>query len=57
MEGLIGKINVCTLNVRGLRNAKKRYNIFQKLKNKKHDIIALQETHLTEKDKNIIYDE
>ena len=34
-----------SINVNGLRNDKKRQNVFNWLKNKKYDIILLQETH------------
>jgi exonuclease III len=38
---------ICTLNVRGLVNFKKRQEVFHWLKSKKYKIILLQETHLT----------
>ena len=48
------KLNILSLNVRGLKNSKKRRAIFFKLKKENYDIIGLQETHLTDADKNII---
>ena len=48
------KLSILTLNVRGLRNAKKRKCLFQILKQGQYDIIALQETHLLESDVDII---
>ena len=42
------KLKVCSLNVRGLRNDKKRKKLFYWLKDRKYDIICLQETFLTE---------
>lgn len=50
MAGLLGTLNICTLNVRGLRRKKKRKNILFKLKKRGYDIIALQETHYTKRD-------
>ena len=41
-------LNVFSLNVRGLRNKKKRRIYFNTFKKKKYDIICLQETHITE---------
>ena len=38
-------LNIISLNVRGLRNNKKRANIFHWLKTRKYDIFFLQETH------------
>ena len=43
-------INVASLNVCGLRNAKKRKQIFKMLKEKKTDIACLQETYITNND-------
>ena len=54
MEGLVGKLNFCSLNVRGIRNEKKRRNIFNKIKKSNNDIIAIQEAHFTDDDKHII---
>ena len=34
-----------SINVNGLRNDKKRQNVFNWLKSKKYDVILLQETH------------
>ena len=41
-------IIVATVNVRGLRNVNKRNTLFHYLKEKKYDIICLQETYCTE---------
>jgi exonuclease III len=38
-------LNICSVNVNGLRNANKRISIFNWLVEKKFDIILLQETH------------
>ena len=48
------KLNIISMNVRGIRNTKKRRSLFSYFKNNKFDIISLQETHLTNKDTNII---
>ena len=53
----IKNLKILTLNVRGLRNKKKRYTLFQLVKEGKYDIIALQETHFTENSINIIENE
>ena len=39
-------LKTITLNVRGLRNPKKRRTMFYNLKQKNHDVIALQECHI-----------
>ena len=39
-------LKTLTLNVRGLRNSKQRSTIFNILKQKKHDVICLQECHI-----------
>ena len=41
-------LNVFSLNVRGLRDKKKRRTYFSTFKKNKYDIICLQETHITE---------
>ena len=41
---------ISSINVNGLRNDKKRQNVFNWLKNKKHDIILLQDTHCANSD-------
>lgn len=41
-------IDCISLNVRGLRNSSKRKRIFMELKQRKTDIICLQETYVTE---------
>ena len=48
------KLNLISMNVRGLRNAKKRRALFYSFKKENYDIIGLQETHLTKADKEII---
>ena len=40
------KIKLVSLNVRGLRNAKKRRSLFYLFKRDKYDVVCLQETHL-----------
>lgn len=41
-------LRVFSLNVRGLRNSSKRKKVFRMLKEKKYDVICLQETYITE---------
>ena len=41
-------VSIATINVNGLRNDKKRYNIFNWVSNLNYDIICLQETHSTD---------
>ena len=48
------KLNLISMNVRGLRNAKKRRSLFYLFKKGNYDVIGLQETHLTRADKDII---
>ena len=43
-------ISVATLNVNGLRNDKKRYNLFYWLIQSNYDVICIQETHCTSSD-------
>ena len=40
-----GKLTICSLNVRGLGDRVKRCSVFQFVKNKKADLVMLQETH------------
>ena len=40
------RLNVISMNVRGIRNKKKRRALFNQFKKGKYDIICLQETHL-----------
>ena len=54
MEGLKGNLSISTLNVWGLRNKKQRKHILFKCRNKKYDVIAVQESHLTNREKNMI---
>ena len=42
---MVGKINILSLNVRGMRDLQKRRKIFKYCRNKNADIILLQETH------------
>ncbi len=41
------QLKIATLNVRGLKNNKKRYTIVNNFKLRKLDIISLQETHFS----------
>ena len=41
-----GKVKICSLNVRGLRDYKKLKSIFNFLKSQKGDVYLLQETHV-----------
>jgi len=43
--------HVCTINVWGLQNDEKRTKVYLWLQENKYDIVFLQETHCTEKDK------
>ena len=43
-------IKICTLNTRGLRDNKKRGDLFSYLKKEQYDICFLQETYITTKD-------
>ena len=45
--------NIASLNCNGLRDNKKRKQLFEWIQNKRNDIVLLQETHSTEKDENI----
>ena len=47
----MASISVCTLNVNGLRNDLKRKCLFRTLKEKKYDILCLQESYILESDK------
>ena len=42
------------MNVRGLRNARKRRSLFYQYKKGNYDIIGIQDTHLTLKDRELI---
>ena len=46
----MSKLEIASLNVRGLQDNNKRKRIFQTLRNSKFDIILLQETHSTDED-------
>ena len=48
------RLKIISLNVRGLRNSKKRKTLFHQFKKGRYDIICLQESHLTLKDHEII---
>ena len=47
-------LSILTMNVRGIRNTKKRKSLFQMFRQGRYDIIALQETHLVETDVEIL---
>ena len=47
----MGALNVATINVRGLRDNLKRKHVLNFLKNSKHHIIGLQETHQSASDR------
>ena len=51
------KLKIISMNVRGIRNLKKRRSLFHIFKQNKYDVICLQETHLTNNDKNTIQNE
>jgi len=46
-------ISVCTINVNGLRNNLRRKSVFRSLKQKRYDIICIQESFIQGKDKDI----
>jgi exonuclease III len=46
-------VSVCTINVNGIRNKFRRKSLFKILKQKKYDIICLQETFILDKDKDL----
>ena len=48
------KLNIVSLNVRGLRSTKKRRALFHLFKHNNYDIICLQETYLLKSDKELI---
>ena len=48
------KLKAISLNVRGLRNNKKRKTLFHKFKKNDYDIVCLQETYLLKNDINLI---
>ena len=47
-------VKVCSVNVRGIRDTKKRKKIFQWIINQNIDIACLQETHYTEEYKQVM---
>ena len=44
------KLNIISMNVRGIRNVKKRRALFSQFRLGKYDVVGLQETHLNKKD-------
>lgn len=46
----MANLNICSLNVRGLRNKIKRKTLFYKFSKERYDIICLQETYITHND-------
>ena len=44
----MNNLKIVTLNVRGIRDKKKRFILINWLKSKKYDIVCLQETFVTE---------
>ena len=50
----MNKISICSVNCQGLGNPSKRRDIFNYLRNKKHSVICLQDTHFTKSTENII---
>ena len=50
----ISALKIFSLNVRGLRNPRKRRILFHAIKKEKFDIICFQETYLTENDRKTI---
>ena len=50
----VSNLKVISMNVRGLRNLRKRRTLFYTFKKEKYDIICLQETYLTKSDLPVI---
>ena len=48
------KLNIISMNVRGIRNVKKRLALFSRFRLGKYDVVGLQETHLDKKDIDMI---
>ena len=44
---IMAKLNIISLNVKGINDIEKRLSVFNWLKNKNTDICLLQETHST----------
>ena len=53
----MSNLYICSYNCRGLNNTKKRLDIFNILKDKKFDIVCIQETHFTKELEKSIYSE
>ena len=49
------KLKICSYICRGLNSTKKRFDLFTLFKEKKVDILCLQETHFTEEIEHKIY--
>ena len=49
------KLKICSYNCRGLNSTKKRFDLFTLFKEKKVDVLCLQETHFTEEIEHKIY--
>ena len=47
-------LKIISMNVRGLKNTKKRRAIFSILKRGNYDIIGLQETHFSKNDQKLL---
>ena len=54
---MVDKLRIFSYNCRGLKNKKKRFDIFNLFKEKKADILCLQETHFVENMEKCIYSE
>ena len=48
------RVNILSMNVRGMRNARKRRSLFYQYKKGNYDVIGIQDTHLTLADSEII---
>ena len=48
------KINIVSLNVRGLGDSSKRRDVFNYLQNKNYSIVCLQDTHFSKDLENIV---
>ena len=48
------KINIVSLNVRGLGDSSKRRDVFNYLQNKNYSIVCLQDTHFSKDIENIV---
>ena len=46
-------VSICTVNIHGLRNPVKRKTFLRDLRKKTYDIICVQESYISDKDKDL----